>query len=79
MLIAAWVGAKGFRPKAEVDQKPDDDFHGQQRHNDTHRSTTDRDARLMREGVGKEARLSFGAQRSPVRTSARWPVLSTGF
>jgi IS5 family transposase len=60
-LIEAWASAKSFRPKTDADQGPDDDFHGQQRRNDTHQSTTDGDARLMRKGVGKEARLSFGA------------------
>ncbi len=60
-LIEAWASAKSFRPKADADQPPDADFHGQQRRNDTHQSTTDGDARLMRKGVGKEARLSFGA------------------
>ncbi len=37
------------------------DFHGQKRRNDTHQSTTDPDARLMRKSNGQEARLSFGA------------------
>jgi transposase len=60
-LIEAWASAKSFRPKAEQDQPPDDNFHGQVRRNDTHPSTTDGDARLMRKGNGKEARLSFGA------------------
>ena len=57
-LIEACAIAKSFRPKN--DQERDDDFHGQQRRNDTHRSTTDGDTRLMHKGVGKEARLSFG-------------------
>lgn len=35
------------------------DFHGQKRTNQTHRSTTDPDARLYRKGPGKEARLCF--------------------
>jgi len=60
-LIEAWASAKSFRPKTDADQGPDGDFHGQQRRNDTHQSTTDGDARLMRKGPGKEARLSFGA------------------
>ncbi len=33
------------------------DFHGQNRSNATHRSTTDPHARLYKKGVGKEARL----------------------
>src|SRR5271167_4090766 len=60
-LIEAWASAKSFRPKTDRNQEPDGDFHGQQRRNDTHQSTTDGDARLMRKGPGKEARLSFGA------------------
>lgn len=37
------------------------DFKGQKRCNDTHQSTTDADARLMRKGPGKEAKLCYGA------------------
>lgn len=37
------------------------DFRGQKRRNDTHESTTDPEARLMRKGNGKEAKLSFSA------------------
>lgn len=35
------------------------DFHGRRRTNETHRSTTDPDARLMRETAGKEAKLCY--------------------
>src|SRR5262245_14865245 len=35
------------------------DFHGQQRSNATHVSTTDPEARLLRKGKGKEARLCY--------------------
>lgn len=35
------------------------DFHGVRRTNDSHASTTDPDARLVRKGPGKEARLCF--------------------
>jgi transposase len=34
-------------------------FHGQQRSNETHASTTDPEARLYRKGAGKEAKLCF--------------------
>jgi transposase len=44
-------------PPAAGGRNPDVDFHGQQRTNDTHASTTDPDARLMRKGKGKEAKL----------------------
>jgi hypothetical protein len=33
------------------------DFHGEKRKNDTHCSITGRDARLLRKGAGKEAKL----------------------
>src|SRR6185437_1617347 len=35
------------------------DFRGEKRSNQTHRSTTDPDARLYRKGPGMEARLCF--------------------
>ena len=38
---------------------PTVNFHGEKRSNATHRSTTDPEARLMKKGPGKEARLSF--------------------
>ena len=37
------------------------DFRGERRRNETHRSTTDPEARLARKGKGKETRLCFGA------------------
>lgn len=65
-LIEAWAGQKSFKRKEEPsDSTPDDmsnptvDFHGEQRRNDTHQSTTDPEARLFRKGPGKEAKLSF--------------------
>lgn len=57
-LLEAWASHKSFRPKAGSGGD-DDDFHGQARSNDTHASTTDPDARLMRKGKGKEAKLSY--------------------
>ena len=45
---AAWTGRNSAR-----------DFRGERRRNDTHASTTDRNARLYRKGPGKEARLCF--------------------
>lgn len=63
-LIEAWASLKSFKPK---DGPPSDggsggmvDFRGQRRSNDTHESTTDPQAKLMRKGPGKEARLSYG-------------------
>ncbi|KYH31799.1 hypothetical protein MOMUL_19420 [Moorella mulderi DSM 14980] len=37
----------------------DPDFHGEKFSNETHRSTTDPEARLFRKGAGKEAKLSY--------------------
>jgi hypothetical protein len=36
-------------------------FRGEKRTNETHASTTDPDAKLMRKGEGKEAKLCFSA------------------
>lgn len=59
-LLEAWASHKSFRRKDGKDDG-DDDFHGTRRSNDTHASTTDPDARLLRKGKGKEARLSYQA------------------
>jgi transposase len=40
-------------------RNPEVDFHKERRRNDTHRSTTDPDARLARKGAGKEAKLCY--------------------
>lgn len=68
-LVEAWASQKSFQPKNQkpTDQssRPDDpsnptiNFHGQERKNDTHQSTTDPEARLFRKGSGKEAKLSY--------------------
>ena len=71
-LIEAWASMKSFRPKEPPDAAggtPKDettvgrnapaDFRGEKRSNQTHRSTTDPDARLYRRGPGMEARLCF--------------------
>jgi transposase len=67
-LIEAWAGHKSFKRKDQgaANHPPDDDpgnpsidFHGEQRRNDTHQSTTDPDALLARKGAGKEAKLSY--------------------
>ena len=65
-LLEAWASLKSFRPKergggtpAAGERNPSVDFHGEQRSNDTHQSTTDPEARLARKGRGKEARLCF--------------------
>ena len=60
-LIEAWAGHKSFRKNDEPKDPPEGpkSFHGEQRTNQTHHSTTDPDARLYRKGLGKEAKLSF--------------------
>lgn len=62
-LIEAWASLKSFRPQG-TDQGPGAgnawmDFKGEKRRNDTHASTTDPEAKLVRKGPGKEARLCF--------------------
>jgi transposase len=64
-LIEAWAGQKSFRRKDTPPRPPDDpgnptvDFHGEQRRNDTHESSTDRDARLARKSGGHESKLAY--------------------
>lgn len=64
-LIEAWASTKSFRPKDEPKGPGSGngwlDFKGESRRNDTHESTTDADAKLVRKGPGKEAKLCFGA------------------
>jgi transposase len=66
-LIEAWASMKSFRPR-DAGEDGDDppagrnrerDFHGEKRSNETHASTTDPNARLMRKGRGKEAKLCY--------------------
>ena len=61
-LIEAWASHKSFRPKDGSDGDSaggEGGFRGRKRRNDTHRSTTDPDARLYRKGGGQEARLAY--------------------
>jgi transposase len=66
-LVEAWAGQKSFCAKDGSGGTPDDDdpgnptvnFHGEKRCNDTHQSTTDPDARLLKKSEGKEAKLCF--------------------
>lgn len=60
-LIEAWASMKSFKPKG-TDRGPGSGnawTEGEKRSNDTHESTTDQEAKLVRKGPGKEARLSF--------------------
>jgi transposase len=59
-LIEAWASHKSFRPKdGSGDDDGGTDFHGQQRKNDTHASTSDPDSRLYRKATGREAKLCY--------------------
>jgi len=64
-LIEAFASMKSFRPRDGSGEPPAPgrngtvDFHGETRSNETHASASDPDARLLRKGVGKEARLCF--------------------
>jgi transposase len=57
-LIEAWASQKSFRPKDGSDDGGEN-FHGQKRRNDTHRSTSDPESRLYRKAHGREAKLSY--------------------
>jgi transposase len=63
-LIESWASIKSFRPKDDDPGQGDSngwgDFRGHKRSNQTHQSKTDPEARLMRKGRGREAKLSFG-------------------
>src|SRR5215472_1184832 len=66
--IEAWASLKSFKRKGQKPcAEPDDpgnptvNFHGEQRTNATHLSTTDPEARLTRKGKGKEANLCYSA------------------
>jgi transposase len=58
-LIEAWASQKSFRPKDCSGDGDGANFHGQQRKNDTHASTTDPDSRLYRKAAGREAKLCY--------------------
>ncbi|HAL25943.1 MAG TPA: IS5 family transposase, partial [Chloroflexi bacterium] len=67
-LIEAWASQQSFKPtdaatgKHRTPRTPTGgagDFKGQHRSNETHRSTTDPDARLYRKGNAQEARLCY--------------------
>jgi len=67
-LLEAWASLKSFRPKddppsqeppAQQGRNEDDDFHGENRSNTSHASTTDPEAKLAKKGKGKEAKLSY--------------------
>jgi transposase len=65
-LIEAWASLKSFRREDGSDNDPEGPgrnaergFHKEKRSNQTHRSTTDPEARLYRKGDGQPARLCY--------------------
>ncbi|MDI1327197.1 MAG: IS5 family transposase [Brevundimonas sp.] len=65
-LLEAWASLKSFRRTDGSDNDPDGPgrnaergFHKEKRSNETHRSTTDPEARLYRKGDGQPARLCY--------------------
>ena len=67
-LIEAWASLKSFQKKDDDDTTPPDDpgnptvnFRGEKRSNETHQSTTDPEARLMKKSNGVAAKLSYSA------------------
>lgn len=65
-LIQSWASLKSFRPKEEPrdhppaagGSNPSVDFRGEKRSNETHRSTTDPEARLAKKSPGAGAQLA---------------------
>ena len=65
-LIQSWASLKSFRPKEELrgngpagdGSNPSVDFRGEKRSNETHRSTTDPEARLAKKSPGAGAQLA---------------------
>jgi transposase len=65
-LIEAWASQKSFQrkdrpapPRADDRGNPTVNFHGEQRRNDTHESTTDPDARLARKSNNHESKQAY--------------------
>ena len=65
-LIEAWAGHKSFQRKDGKGKPPEDggsnptvNFHGEQRRNDTHQSTTDPEAMLFKKSSGTESKLCY--------------------
>ncbi len=69
-LIEAWAGQKSFQRKDDKGQPPEDggsnptvNFHGDQRRNDTHRSTTDPEARLFKKSQWQRVEVELHGAR----------------
>jgi len=63
--VQAWASVKSFVAKDGSGDPPspgrngERHFHGEQRSNETHSSTTDPEAKLAKKGKGKEAKLAY--------------------
>jgi transposase len=63
--VQAWASMKSFVAKDGSGEPPspgrngERDFHGEQRSNETHASTTDAEAKLSKKGKGREAKLAY--------------------
>lgn len=65
-LIEAWAGNKSFKRKDSPPEPPPDDpgnpevdFHGENRKNETHQSTTDPESRMYKKSKGTTAKLCY--------------------
>jgi hypothetical protein len=81
-LLEACASLNSFKKAGAETAPPDDpgnptvDFHGEERRNDTHSSTTDPDALLARKGKGKDAKLSYSGHGLVVNAEV-WPATGT--
>ncbi len=58
-LIQAWASHKSYLRKDGSGSGDGANFHGEKRSHETHRSTTDPEAKLYRKSYGKESRLAY--------------------
>jgi len=86
--VAAWASMKSFVAKDGSGEPPspgrngERDFHGEQRRNETHASTTDPEAKLSKKGKGKEAKLAYTGNvmtenRASAHVATGWALPST--
>ncbi len=78
-LIEAWASTKSFRRIDGDDNDPQGSgrnaergFHKEKRSNQTHRSTTDPQARLYKKGDGQPARLCYMGHALMENRHGRW-------
>lgn len=68
-LLESWASHKSFKPKQDNNDEDSSrpggskdtevDFHGEKRSNDTHQSTTDPEAKLLKKSKGSPAKLCY--------------------